>query len=285
MKFLFNFKYISIYIIAILAIYILTLAIPDLHASSPSSSLQKFTAQKYNNTHSHHKLDMKSELENVEKLIEKRELEASALPEAISKLEILSKLYKHNTYVFAQLAQAYYYSATLSSSAAKKLDDFYRGLEAAKKSTDIDPDNLEGNFWYGINLGRVASTKSDISQIKNIKEIVKSMERVLEKDPHFMAGGPYLVLGRVYLEAPGMPISIGDKEKALQYFKKALELDESYYETHYYLMEFYAVDGKMELAVAEAKWLSKSDFHNSYPISAQNIKRKAQEIIAKYRKN
>lgn len=225
-----------------------------------------------------------AELERAEHLIDKREIESSAIPETISILTELTRRYPNNADAWALLSRSYYYSGNLSTSKSKVLDDYKRGLEAAKRSVEINPDHVKGNFWYGVNLGRVSTTKWGFGQLKNVKEIVFRMRKVIELDQNFGDGAPYLVLGRVYLEAPGRPLSIGSREKALQNLKKALELKPSNYETHFYLMELYELQGKRDLASLEADWLVKDEFHNSYPISAKTMKRKAQEILTKYRR-
>src|SRR3990167_4181714 len=227
--------------------------------------------------------EWKVEFDKADDLIEKREIEASTLPEAISILTRLTRRFPNVANIWALLAKGYYYSGRLSTGKPKMLDDYQRGLSAAQRSVAINPNNAEGNFWYGVNLGRISTTRWGFSQLKNVKEIIFRMRRVIEIDPDFGDGAPYIVLGRVYLETPGRPFSIGSRQKALQNLKKALEIKPSYYETHFYLMELYELEGKRELASMEADWLIKDGFHNSYPISAHTIKRKAQEILAKYR--
>lgn len=226
----------------------------------------------------------RSDFEKADRMIEKRETEASSLPEAISMLTQLAKRFPHISEIWALLAKGYYYSGSLSTSKSKMLDDYQRGLHAAKKSIEINPKNVDGHFWYGVNLGRTSTTRWGFSQLRNVREIIFRMQKVIELDPNFADGAPYLVLGRVYLEAPGRPFSIGSRKKALQNLQKALRIRPSYYETHFYLMELYELEGERELASVEADWLVNDEFHNSYPISAQSIKRKAQEILAKYRR-
>ena len=49
------------------------------------------------------------------------------------------------------------------------------------------------------------------------------MEKVLKINPNH--AGAHHVLGVLYRKAPGRPLSIGNKKKALQYAKKAAGLD------------------------------------------------------------
>ncbi|HLB59401.1 MAG TPA: hypothetical protein VJL87_04895, partial [Bdellovibrionota bacterium] len=71
-------------------------------------------------------IDWKTELQNIDPLIEKRELDASAIPQAISQLQKLEKTSPSNPEIYAQLARAQYFLGQYSSSREKKLYEFRR---------------------------------------------------------------------------------------------------------------------------------------------------------------
>ena len=156
-------------------------------------------------------------------------------------------------------------------------------MEYARKAIALDPKSAEGQLWYGINLGSYHSTKGAISSLNSVMKIVRTMEKVIALDPKVRKGAAYIVLGRVYYEAPGRPLSVGNTKKAVEYLEKAKQLDENYYETRFLLMEIYQEKGSTEQAKLEAEWLIKSDFDQTYPVSAAPIKKSAQELLDKYR--
>ncbi|MFC2075176.1 TRAP transporter TatT component family protein [Bdellovibrionota bacterium] len=228
-------------------------------------------------------VDWKAELIRIDGVINERELRSDALPQAIAELTAYHERYPRQADVLSRLAKCYYFIGKFSQSKKKKLDAYKRGFDYSQKALAIEPNHLEGNFWHGINIGRYSSTKGALSALNNVRKIVASMEKVISIDPKFKNAGAHIVLGRVYLEAPGRPFSIGNKKKALEHLQKAKELDPNYYETRLYLMELYDKQKKSKLAKAEAEWIITTPFEDKWPVSARRVKEKAQELLKKYR--
>jgi len=224
-------------------------------------------------------VDWENEMTRLDALINQRELQSDALAKAISQLETLHDRFPSQADVLSRLAKSYYFIGKFSHAKKLKLDAFKRGRDYAKKGLRINPDHIEANFWYGINLGRYSSTKGGLRALNALREIVSSMKKVISINPKFKNAGAYIVLGRVYFEAPGRPFSVGNKKRAVEHLEIAKKLAGDYYETHAYLMEVYEKLGKMKLAKAEAEWLTATPFEKRWPISAKPIKKKAQEFL------
>jgi predicted Zn-dependent protease len=98
----------------------------------------------------------------------------------------------------------------------------------------------DGHFWLGANYGGSAED-SLLAGLSEIDDIKHEMETVIKLDEGYQSGSAYMVLGQVYLQAPGM--LGGDTQKAIQYLEKGVRfgpdnsllrahLAEAYVEAH-----------------------------------------------------
>lgn len=82
----------------------------------------------------------------------------------------------------------------------------------------------DGDVYYylAVNLG--ISVKEHLAlALKNLDRLVYCLEKAIELSPDVNYGGPYRVLGMLYLKAPPWPRGIGDGDKALELLHKAVE--------------------------------------------------------------
>lgn len=118
-----------------------------------------------------------------------------------------------------KLARADYYVGEHTDNDRERDASFREGTEAGKKAVELQGGKPEGHFWLGANYGGAAKY-SLIAGLSSIEDIQKEMDAVLKIDPSFQAGSAYMVLGQLYLEAPGM--LGGNKQKAIEYLEKGL---------------------------------------------------------------
>ncbi|NLY11275.1 MAG: hypothetical protein GX020_06290 [Firmicutes bacterium] len=123
--------------------------------------------------------------------------------------------------VLWSLAKAYLYLGDRSED--NKLKIYEQGKEYADQAITVAPDNPHAHYWLGTLIGRIGQTKGILNSLFMIKPLQEAMERVLEIDEEY--ADAYYVLSRLYDEAPGWPISIGNRNKALEMIEIALELD------------------------------------------------------------
>jgi hypothetical protein len=74
------------------------------------------------------------------------------------------------------------------------------------------------------------------------------------------------VLGRLYHQAPGWPISIGNKSKAADHLERAVKLAPTFFHNRLYLAEFYLDVGKKTKAREHLEWMLET------PINPDHIK-------------
>jgi tetratricopeptide (TPR) repeat protein len=118
-----------------------------------------------------------------------------------------------------RLAKFNYYVGSHTPDTSERDKAFHDGIEAGQQAVKLQDGKADGHFWLGANYGgkAQASMLSGLSGVENIKQ---EMETVLKLDEGYQSGSAYMVLGQVYLKAPGM--LGGDTQKAIEYLEKGL---------------------------------------------------------------
>lgn len=96
----------------------------------------------------------------------------------------------------------------------------YKAGEIAKK---LEPNRVEGYYWYAINLGKYSLAVSLFKALRTASQARDALVEAARIDPSYHWAGPYRILGRYYQDLPS-GISFGDKKKAEEYFIKAIEV-------------------------------------------------------------
>lgn len=103
-----------------------------------------------------------------------------------------------------------------------KLEIFEAGKSYAEKATELDPKSPDAYYWLAALTGRVGQTRGILQSLFMINPMKEALDTAIEIDPNYAAA--YYVLSLLYTEAPGWPVSIGNKQKALEYAQKAVDL-------------------------------------------------------------
>jgi hypothetical protein len=123
-------------------------------------------------------------------------------------------------YEFAwRLAKFNYYLGSHTPDSAERDKAFRDGIEAGKLAVKLQDGKPDGHFWLGANYGGSAKA-SMLSGLTEFDDIKREMETVLKLHEGYQAGSAYMVLGQLYLEAPGF--LGGDTQKAIQNLEKGL---------------------------------------------------------------
>ena len=113
------------------------------------------------------------------------------------------------------------YGDVRATTTEDKLAAYDRGREIGKRAVELAPRNPEAHVWYGINTGRWGLTKGVMRSLFLLPTVRQEVEATLALDPQNLRA--LALSGNVFLEVPGL--LGGDREKAEQQFRKALELD------------------------------------------------------------
>ncbi len=191
--------------------------------------------------------------EEVNKCFETKEDPAS-LDKALELLMDLKEQHPEKDIIRGKMSHAYFYKAYFST--GKEKEHFHDlGTQLGKEAITLNPAALYGNYWYGSNLGMLGVCRGIMASLKSIDPMKKSMEIVLDNNENFFFAGPHRALGRLYHQAPGWPISIGKKTKALDHLERAVELAPEFIHNRLFLSELYLDMGKKPKAREQLDWI------------------------------
>jgi tetratricopeptide (TPR) repeat protein len=99
------------------------------------------------------------------------------------------------------------------------------------------PQQAKGHYWKALNLCGLADVGGCLLGLKLLPEIVAELQRAVALDPGYDQAGAHRVLGRIYYEAPGWPMNLGDPKKSLEHLRAAVRLAPENSTNHLYLAE------------------------------------------------
>jgi tetratricopeptide (TPR) repeat protein len=98
---------------------------------------------------------------------------------------------------------------------------YERGEKFAKFAIEKNPNNPEAHFWFALNKGSVGKLNGVLNSLFMVDDLKKEAKKVIELDPDH--AGAHMLLGEVYKSLPGL--FGGNKKKAIEEFKMAIEKD------------------------------------------------------------
>ena len=121
-----------------------------------------------------------------------------------------------------------------------KLAAYDRGREIGKRAVELAPKSHDAHLWYAINTARWGETKGVLRSLFLLPTIREELGILLELDPRSVRA--HILAGNVFLEVPGF--AGGDRAKAEEHFKKALEIDPRFTNARVDLARVYIVDAR-----------------------------------------
>jgi tetratricopeptide (TPR) repeat protein len=99
---------------------------------------------------------------------------------------------------------------------------FAKGEELAQKGIEADPGNYLPYYWKSATAGRWGQVKGILNALFKAKPMRDLLQQALALQPDH--ADSYYVLGQLYEQVPGSPISFGDKDWAVSLGRKAADL-------------------------------------------------------------
>lgn len=112
------------------------------------------------------------------------------------------------------------------------------GIDAARAGLRIDASSGPAHYYLAMNLGQLARTKT-FGALKLVRQMEKEFLSAVKQSPKIHHGGAHRSLGMLYEQAPGWPLSVGNRKKARKHLEQAVELVPEYVENHLALMDAY----------------------------------------------
>ena len=125
---------------------------------------------------------------------------------------------------------------------------FDSGKEAARIASRIEPDRPDGYFWLAANLGELSKMSPISVGLKNIDDIQRAANRVIELDPGYQGASAYDILAQVELNTH---LIGGKAEKAVEDLQKGIEIEKHNSILHLDLARAYIATNKYDLAKRE----------------------------------
>jgi hypothetical protein len=99
---------------------------------------------------------------------------------------------------------------------------FTQGEGYADKAITADPQNDQGYFWKSANIGRWGQVRGIFDSLSKAAPMKDLLVKELAINPE--RSDPYFVLGQLYRELPGWPLSFGNIDAAVSLGRKAVEM-------------------------------------------------------------
>jgi len=109
-----------------------------------------------------------------------------------------------------------------------------------KRAVELAPKSHDAHLWYAINTARWGETKGVLRSLFLLPTIREELGILLELDPRSVRA--HILAGNVFLEVPGF--AGGDRAKAEEHFKKALEIDPRFTNARVDLARVYIADAR-----------------------------------------
>ena len=102
------------------------------------------------------------------------------------------------------------------------LNIFSEGERYADKAIKSDPDNYFAYYWKSANTGRWGQTKGILNSLFKAGPMRELLKKTISLNPDFPDS--YYVLGQLYEQVPGFPISFGNPDYAVSLGREAVDL-------------------------------------------------------------
>jgi len=119
--------------------------------------------------------------------------------------------------------QGYYYERAKEA----RIAYFKRAIEHAEKAKSINPDGIDGHYWLAVSYASWSEERGILESLYYVEKVVNEISKVINTNPKFLNGLPWIIRAKAYNFAPGWPISLGNKEKSYEDAKMALKIGES----------------------------------------------------------
>jgi len=140
-----------------------------------------------------------------------------------------------------QAARCYAVLARNGTSKSVRLENAVKGRNMAEAAVDRDPKNPMAHYLAAYLAGLEAENQP-LKGLSLVPAIERGALEASRLNPGLDHGGPDRMLGELYLRAPDPPVSIGDLEKAILHYQRAVMQDPDFVENRLGLAEAYLED-------------------------------------------
>ena len=177
--------------------------------------------------------------------------EKKFLTRAESELERTQKIFntdKNNSTNAWQFARACFDVAEQATNSTQRAAAAKLGIAASQHLLAREPKSAPGHYGLALNDGELADAEApSLAAYKLVHEIESEFKAAAALDETFDFAGSARCLGLLYRDAPGWPLSIGNKRKAREWLDRAAALAPDYPENY------------LNLAIAHLRWHERAE--------------------------
>ena len=162
---------------------------------------------------------------------------------------------------------------------AKKEAIYKEGVDWGKLAVKADPKSSDAHYWTAANLGSYGQAHGILKSLSAIKPMKAHCEKAIGLNPKYWRART--LLGMLYREAPGWPISIGDDAKALEHLEKAAKMAPKVPWVLFELGLGYEETGDDAKAMAAYKRTVAAPLEQGFELEGVETKEKARKLIKK----
>ncbi len=105
---------------------------------------------------------------------------------------------------------------------------FEEGESYATEAIKADPENYNGYYWKSANIGRWGQTKGILNSLFKAGPMRDLLVKAISLKPDFPDA--YYVLGQLYEQVPGFPVSFGNADYAVSLGRLSVDLYREWYD-------------------------------------------------------
>jgi tetratricopeptide (TPR) repeat protein len=163
---------------------------------------------------------------------------------------------------------------------AQAMGYYQQGQSYAETLIREEPNRVQGHYWLALNLCGQAEVGSKLLGRKLLPQIIEALQRAVALDAAYDQAGAHRVLGRIYYEAPGWPLSVGDTQKSRQHLQAAVRLSPATSTNHLYLAQTLLRLNEAGLARQELAQVLKSTRAAVKPQDLEEDRQEARRLLA-----
>jgi tetratricopeptide (TPR) repeat protein len=119
----------------------------------------------------------------------------------------------------------------------ERRDGFEELVATVQSLVAANPYSVEALTWQGIVLSSYAGEVSAFSAMRYANAARASLQTAESLEPTALGGSIYTSLGALYAQVPGGLIGFGDRDLALEYLRKAVEISPNDLDANYFLAD------------------------------------------------
>ena len=149
----------------------------------------------------------------------------------------------------------------------------------AHQLVEMYPNYPEPLVLEGIALASEAEIRHSLASLGLAKDAKRLLEESLKLNETALNAAAYTGLGMLYAKAPAWPLSFGDKKKAEEYFRKALQANPRGIDQNYYFAQYLITNARYQEARPLLDTILKEPVRQGHELADHAYRQQAQGLL------